>query len=804
MVSPVSRLSRLQRHYQLFDPAFYRRHNGLSRAYLGVLGYIHFRVLGETKGLDPSPLFNAAFVQRQRALAAQPLLDRPFTRYVDDPALWRSVDPHPSAFSMGEPFSPRRPDSCPLGLLRGTGLPWSDGDHPLVPATRRSLPVGTPKSPWPEGSLGIGLQGLAEDLGRAAAAGEFVVAGHFDVVVMAGDHHCPACAQYRVHNPAHVLRAAGLRVAVLYADDLPRIEAFDFSASLLLVSRPIWSVALRKFIEGQRSRGAHIAFECDDILFDFPHALGIQFDEEGRLATWNVNHHAEMCAAVLEDADSCVVPTSTLASVALARGPRAEYAVVAPSFLSADQMAAAQQNAPSRGGDAVTVAYSSGTWTHSADFASIVEPLAWMLEHHSNSVLQVNGLLDPSAYSQLRPFIAAGRVRCDPRVIRDWEGHLARLAGADINIVPLEVDNGFCQAKSEVRYLESGSVGVPTIASPTEAYRRAIRHGVTGMLADSRDEWIAALDLLVGDRRAREAMGDAARADVSERYSPTGEYAEALVAAMTSLVAGTTPAGAIGRDRRPAPVPEARLLDGILVPGSTGAGEWWGRDGVRRAAVRVDDVLARSPGPEGAIVVVASRADVVALSARPDLFADRDIAALAPALQESARAGASRVLLGLHGLDPQIFFPRSASGIRTAVVIDIPSSVGIERYGATVTEALRTLRDAATASLSCDEAVFICPGRSRGLPGDLKAIEGFESDIEFATVIRQATALVTLDEHGGSVAFSVALMVGTPALRARASEGGAGLRAAADLVDPQLRADLRMMCAALTSVAPGG
>jgi glycosyltransferase involved in cell wall biosynthesis len=56
------------------------------------------------------------------------------------------------------------------------------------------------------------------------------------------------------------------------------------------------------------------------------------------------------------------------------------------------------------------------------------------------------------------------------------------IAQFDVNLAPLEVGNPFCEAKSELKYFEAALAGVPTIASPTGPYRRAIRHGETGFL----------------------------------------------------------------------------------------------------------------------------------------------------------------------------------------------------------------------------------------------------------------------------------------------------------------------------------
>ena len=46
------------------------------------------------------------------------------------------------------------------------------------------------------------------------------------------------------------------------------------------------------------------------------------------------------------------------------------------------------------------------------------------------------------------------------------------IARFDINLAPLEPDNPFCDAKSELKYFEGALAGVCTIASPVGPFRR--------------------------------------------------------------------------------------------------------------------------------------------------------------------------------------------------------------------------------------------------------------------------------------------------------------------------------------------
>jgi hypothetical protein len=80
---------------------------------------------------------------------------------------------------------------------------------------------------------------------------------------------------------------------------------------------------------------------------------------------------------------------------------------------------------------------------------------------------------------------------------------------SDVGIVPVAG-----QIKPQHKPLNYMAYGVPVICSPTDAYRRLVRHGETGYLAETEAEWAEYLRLLrapglrqqIGDR-AREAVG---------------------------------------------------------------------------------------------------------------------------------------------------------------------------------------------------------------------------------------------------------------------------------------------------------
>ena len=83
----------------------------------------------------------------------------------------------------------------------------------------------------------------------------------------------------------------------------------------------------------------------------------------------------------------------------------------------------------------------------------------------------------------------------------------AEIARFDIAIAPLETQSPFCNAKSELKFFESALAGVPCIVSPTAPFRQCIRHGVTGFLANTKQEGAAALRKISADKTLRNTIG---------------------------------------------------------------------------------------------------------------------------------------------------------------------------------------------------------------------------------------------------------------------------------------------------------
>lgn len=98
------------------------------------------------------------------------------------------------------------------------------------------------------------------------------------------------------------------------------------------------------------------------------------------------------------------------------------------------------------------------------------------------------------------------------------QDELKELSGIDIGIMPLPNDewtNGKCGLKG----LQYMALEIATIMSPVGVNTEIIQDGVNGCLADTVDEWVEKISLLVEDAELRKNIGKAGRQTVIDKYS---------------------------------------------------------------------------------------------------------------------------------------------------------------------------------------------------------------------------------------------------------------------------------------------
>ena len=351
----------------------------------------------------------------------------------------------------------------------------------------------------------------------------------FHVAFLSGEPDTPG-HKYRVVRHAEAAQSLGATVSITRIDQAhAELESFA-RADLIYIWRAAWDeVNIAPVIAAARASGAPVVFDIDDLIVE-PELVKTDIIDGLRSQSFDhemIRDYFARLQQTLMASDYGCAPTPSLARY-LQRYSRNVYEKLSfrlpngfdEAVMSRARLAARTRRAEPDDG-LVRIGYATGSKTHQADFAQAAPAVARILREHPEArlvlftgqwgpVLDVaefpdfDGLIDQVEWRQFVP-------------IDDLPNELARF---DINLAPLEVGNIFCEAKRELKYFEAALVDVPTVASPTEPYRIAIRDGKTGFLAGSTDEWYAALKQLVADPALRLSMARDALFDSLVRYGP--------------------------------------------------------------------------------------------------------------------------------------------------------------------------------------------------------------------------------------------------------------------------------------------
>jgi glycosyltransferase involved in cell wall biosynthesis/GT2 family glycosyltransferase len=331
---------------------------------------------------------------------------------------------------------------------------------------------------------------------------------------------------YRVLNMVSALREAGAEAAwMTLADTADRWQEVA-AAEAVFLWRARWDDRVAAVVRAARGSGAVVVFDADDLVIEPGLACSDAIDgiRTQGLSTQDVEAYYAGCLRTFEAADWGCCSTDEIAGAMRRRGAPA---FVVPNGFDRAAHGAARAIVRARRDTSpdgrLRIGYAAGTPTHQRDFAAAAEAVATVLRERPSCRLvlfrdPVSGrrMLDPAEFASLRGLEDQVEWR-DLVPPAELSGEVARF---DVNLAPVEVGNPFCEAKSELKFFEAALVEVCTVASPAGPFRRAIRHGETGLLADDPRSWTAALRGLLDDPARRARLGRAAYRDAAWAHGP--------------------------------------------------------------------------------------------------------------------------------------------------------------------------------------------------------------------------------------------------------------------------------------------
>ncbi len=346
---------------------------------------------------------------------------------------------------------------------------------------------------------------------------------HLRVICISGEPHTPG-HRYRVERLAEAFEAIGARVTILGCMEIAHHLRDIADCNILSLWRVAWSADLDAAISACRMNGGRVLFDVDDLMFrpelataEIIDAIRINRFDEGKTAELFAKMQRTMLAA-----DLCITTTHELATQMRLYGK--PVMILANGYdeetYAASRLAFRKRHLSGQC-DVLRIGYASGSLTHQKDFQSCYVAIAKILQRnaHCRLVLFHNEHNTPCLDIREFPLLEAVSDQIEWRQLVPIEQLPHELARFDINIIPLETENVFTEAKSELKFFEAALVGTCSIASPTGPFRRIIRNGETGYIASSAKEWEDQLQSLISNQGLRKRFSTAALADVLFPYS---------------------------------------------------------------------------------------------------------------------------------------------------------------------------------------------------------------------------------------------------------------------------------------------
>jgi glycosyltransferase involved in cell wall biosynthesis len=145
-----------------------------------------------------------------------------------------------------------------------------------------------------------------------------------------------------------------------------------------------------------------------------------------------------------------------------------------------------------------------GAQQHVRDLELIYDPVLRFMLRHPDVQFHVWG---PQGIADF-PDALQSRIVAYPWISSVW-GHYMRLR-MDVGLAPIDPTYRFNETKSDVRLREYAALGIPFVASRSEAYTTTA-NATRGLVAETAGEWEDALELLYKDARLRDWMAEQGR-----------------------------------------------------------------------------------------------------------------------------------------------------------------------------------------------------------------------------------------------------------------------------------------------------
>lgn len=288
------------------------------------------------------------------------------------------------------------------------------------------------------------------------------------------------CGWYRCHVPGIELKRHGHEVVLHHTPRRDLVEDSD----IIVFQRQHLPEALAAMEYANRA-GKVTVYELDDDLWNIQ-------PTNPAYPAWHSPGLLDRAEAMLRAAKVVTTTTPVMAAVLKRFNPNVR---VLPNMLPSEHWVGVERERH----EGRTVIGWAGSAGRGAD-VKIIQNVVWQ-------VLDVYPDVE-FEHTAKDGFPKHPRVReLESVMIEQYPKTLARF---DIALAPV-ADNRFNQAKSDLKFVEYGMLGLPVIASHVEPYAHSIVQGESGFLAKNDKDWLKYLRRLIDNPALRDEIGGRAK-----------------------------------------------------------------------------------------------------------------------------------------------------------------------------------------------------------------------------------------------------------------------------------------------------
>lgn len=316
--------------------------------------------------------------------------------------------------------------------------------------------------------------------------------------------------RYRVENVKEVLKdsdkykVSWVRKEKIFDVDFNRVDL------MIILRQTAKSVSMLKFIRDFQVTGKKVLFDLDDLIFDYKDLPILMWSTKSRnIFYWLGYFFGVRRIAKRVDGFLC---TNEFLGRKLKKSFNKPYKVI-PNSLNKKQVEYSNELIKNKTEkDNFIIGYFSGSPTHAKDFEMIEQELIKFLNTYDDARLNVVGYMNFS--DEMNKLIKQNKI-CFSKPV-NYLKLQELMSEVDVNIAPLVI-NDFTNCKSELKFFEAAAVETTTIASPTYTFKKAIKDGENGFLAQP-GEWYDKLEYLYKHPKENKKIAKAARQYALKHY----------------------------------------------------------------------------------------------------------------------------------------------------------------------------------------------------------------------------------------------------------------------------------------------